>query len=326
MSLDNWAWELSAALLCICVLAAITGILFVYDDHRVPNLPDGLNVSAACCQICLDTPDNELQINAIISLLAGFAKAALLVVVAAALRQEKWLWFINKPRPLTTVDAFEEASRGPYGSAILILSRRGSVRALLAALVTVLALGFEPFLQQVLNTVVREIAIPSDAASIFTPTSYNETVSGNLGGSGLSLNALIGAFGGAAGAIPKPVCTTGNCTWPLYNTLAMCTQCEDVTHKVKLSGDMYNVNLTSRFEVFEQSNDTSTAFTWTPTFSFPQGNAINSSVELQLALGSSVQWNVYYPRRIVWVSSLRKCCRINCCSSSPCYATVCLGD
>jgi hypothetical protein len=142
--------------------------------------------------------------------LAGFAKAALLVVVAAALRQEKWLWFIDQPRPLTVVDAFEEASRGPYGSAVLLLTHRGSLRALLAALVTVLALGFEPFLQQVLNTVIRQNPVMSQLATIRTPTSYNESVFGNLGGSGLSLNALIGAFGGAAGAVPVPVCSTGN--------------------------------------------------------------------------------------------------------------------
>jgi hypothetical protein len=45
MSLDNWVWEISAALLCICILAAIGGILFAYDNRRVPDLPDGLNVS-----------------------------------------------------------------------------------------------------------------------------------------------------------------------------------------------------------------------------------------------------------------------------------------
>ncbi|KIW28379.1 uncharacterized protein PV07_08047 [Cladophialophora immunda] len=282
MSLDNWLWELSAALLCICILAAIAAILFVYDNRPVPDLPDGLTI------------------NAIVSLLAGFAKAALLAVLASAIRQEKWLWFIGKPRPLNTVDAFEEASRGPYGSILLILSRRGSLRALVAALVTVLALGFEPFLQQVLNTVVRDSAVPSQPASIRTPTSYNESVSGNLGGSGLSLNALIGAFGGAAGAIPNPICPSGNCTWPAYNTLAMCTMCTDMTDKVKLGGDVYNINLTSHFEKLSQSNQTSSSTTWTPTYSFPHGNPVNVSVNLDLSLPSAVEWFVTYPRRVVW--------------------------
>jgi hypothetical protein len=45
MSLDNWVWEISAALLCLSILGAIAGILFAYDHRQVPDLPDGLNVS-----------------------------------------------------------------------------------------------------------------------------------------------------------------------------------------------------------------------------------------------------------------------------------------
>jgi hypothetical protein len=171
---------------------------------------------------------------------------------------------------------------------------------MLAALVTVLALGFEPFLQQVLNTVIRETPIASEPASIRTPTSYNEPVFGSLGGSGLSLNALIGAFGGAAGAVPAPLCSSGNCTWPAYNTLAMCTLCQDMTAKVKLGGDSYNINLTSHLEKFSQGNNTSFTSSWTPRFSFPNGNSIDVSTSLDLELGSSVQWSVNYPRRVVW--------------------------
>lgn len=48
-----------------------------------------------------------------------------MVILAASIRQEKWLWFIDKPRPLDVVDAFEEASRGPYGSLELILTWKG---------------------------------------------------------------------------------------------------------------------------------------------------------------------------------------------------------
>ena len=44
MSLDTWIWEILAACLCICILAAIAGVLFAYDDRPVPDLPDGLTV------------------------------------------------------------------------------------------------------------------------------------------------------------------------------------------------------------------------------------------------------------------------------------------
>lgn len=301
LNLDSWAWELTAAGLCLCILSTIAGILLAYNDRPVPLLPD------------------TLTINSIISFLASLAKANLMVVLAAAIRQEKWLWFVKKPRPLDTVDSFEEASRGPYGSLRLILAYRGrfvsstfvtnpanilnnSPRALLAALVTILSLSFEPFIQQLVTAEVRNLPIASKPASIRTPSSYNESAIGNLGGSSLSLAALIGAFGGASGAVPSPTCPTGNCTWPAYNTLAMCTICEDMTDKVTLAGDAYNINLTSHLQTFAQSNSNQTSNTssWTPTYSFPHGNSVPINVTLSLIPGDTVQWTLSYPRRTVW--------------------------
>ncbi|KIW10891.1 hypothetical protein PV08_10190 [Exophiala spinifera] len=290
MTFDNWFWELGAASLCLCVLASIAGILIAYNNHAVPDLPE------------------TISINAIISFLASLAKASLMVLLAASIRQEKWLWFIGKPRPLNVVDAFEEASRGHTGPWNSFCRGRqanvnhslSSLRALLAALVTLLALGFEPFIQQLVDIDVVNVPTDTEPATIRTPTSYNESVLGNPGGSSLSLNALIGAFGGASGAVPDPVCPTGNCTWPLYDTLALCTACEDMTGQVKVSGDVYDINLTSRLEDYSQGDGSETTSTWTPTYSFPHGNSINVSVDLELALGSAVQWSVAYPRRTVW--------------------------
>lgn len=63
--------------------------------------------------------------NAIISFLSTLAKGSLSLILAAVLRQEKWLWFIDRPRPLSTIDSFEEASRGPYGSLVLLFKLHG---------------------------------------------------------------------------------------------------------------------------------------------------------------------------------------------------------
>jgi hypothetical protein len=89
-------------------------------------------------------------------------------------------------------------------------------------------------------------------------------------------------------------------TWEAYNTLAMCTVCQNVTHQVKLSGDVYNINLESYFKDFSQGNDSSSSFHWNPTYSLPDGNPVTVETTLELALGSSVQWAVSYPRRVVW--------------------------
>ncbi|KAI1619910.1 hypothetical protein EDD37DRAFT_698328 [Exophiala viscosa] len=258
LSLDNWAWEVGATALCLCILSAIAAVLLAYDNQPVPSLPD------------------TLSINAIISFLASIAKASLMIVLAAAIRQEKWLWFIGKPRSLDAVDSFEEASRGPYGSLRLIMTYRGSLQALPAAFITILPLGFEPFLQQLVTLEVRNVPIISDPATIRTPISYDETVTSNLGGSRLSMTALIGTLGGASGAIPSPICSSGNCTWPAYNTLGMCSICEDMTDHATVSGDIYNINLTAHLQDFAQSNQNATTSSWTPSYSFPNGNSLSS--------------------------------------------------
>jgi len=60
-----------------------------------------------------------------ISFLATFAKSGLMVAVAAAISQGKWLWLLKKPRALNVIDTFEDASRGPFGSVTILLMRCG---------------------------------------------------------------------------------------------------------------------------------------------------------------------------------------------------------
>lgn len=62
-----------------------------------------------------------LTLNSVISILATFAKASLVLPVAEALGQLKWFWF-RRSRTLDDFAAFDEAVRGPYGSAFLLRS------------------------------------------------------------------------------------------------------------------------------------------------------------------------------------------------------------
>ncbi|KAK5061217.1 hypothetical protein LTR84_007759 [Exophiala bonariae] len=285
LGVDHWEWELSAAVLCVGALAAIVAVLINYDQKPVPELPVGLTM------------------NAIIAFLSTIAKGALTLILAAILRQEKWLWFIDRPRPLSTIDSFEEASRGPYGSLMLLFKLHGSLRPFLAATILVLALGFEPFLQQLVAFSTRDVLIDGAIASIQTPTTYNESVVGDLGGASLSLNAQIGAFGGANGTNIAPECTGGNCTWPEYNTLALCTICKDVTSEVMVDNARWDMS--SLFLEFEQANQSSSYQEWHQTYSFPRGNNLTVDFGLRMDKSSdsqstNTQWGLNYPRRRVW--------------------------
>ena len=87
-------------------LLAIVGTLAAYDGRRVPNFRWGITL------------------NTIVSLLASFATAALMVPITSGLAQLKWIWF-QKPRKLADFDTIEDARSGPYGSVKLLLRGTG---------------------------------------------------------------------------------------------------------------------------------------------------------------------------------------------------------
>lgn len=108
-------------------------VLKIYDGNTSPELP------------------YDLTLNAIISVLATICKACLIPVVAAAIGQLKWCWFQAKSRKLQDLQSFDDASRGPLGSASLLLVPRKWSIASAGAFITVIAVLFDPFVQQALR-------------------------------------------------------------------------------------------------------------------------------------------------------------------------------
>lgn len=121
-----WLWELlswSFAALCMIAMVVLLGI---YRGRTIPDWPLGLTI------------------NAYISILGAFIKAALLLPTAVssltiisvflqlicstlqeALGQLKFNWFAVSSRNVSDFQAFDEASRGPWGSLVLILRTKG---------------------------------------------------------------------------------------------------------------------------------------------------------------------------------------------------------
>ncbi|KAL8719255.1 MAG: hypothetical protein Q9225_003714 [Loekoesia sp. 1 TL-2023] len=104
---DWWAGELLANLLSIIAFFAIIIVVHKYDGHPLPRLP------------------HDVTLNFVVSTLATITKSTLLLAVASALGQFKWLWMSSRPRRLQDLQVFDEASRGPLGAAKLLTSRTG---------------------------------------------------------------------------------------------------------------------------------------------------------------------------------------------------------
>lgn len=101
-----WLWEWIAWLIALLAIAAIVGVLVAFDNKSVPDWPWGITLGA------------------LVSVLATVATVGLAEPLAAGLGQARWLWYTEERR-LADFELVDNASRGPVGSAWLVLRGKG---------------------------------------------------------------------------------------------------------------------------------------------------------------------------------------------------------
>lgn len=92
-------------------------------------------------------------------------------------------------------------------------------------------LAFEPFVQQILSYPTEPIPTATEtlAATVPQVQYYNEMMGVNTMTSAYYMGIWTKEFN------VKPVCPSGNCTWPSYKSLGFCSQCSDVTSTATLN-------------------------------------------------------------------------------------------
>lgn len=224
---ETWIWEtlaLAWALLClasvIVVLAFISGKSV--SSWRMPIGP-----------------------NALVGVFSTLSKAALMTVIPACISQLKWIHFSQSPRRLIDMQAYDDASRGPFGSLLflhgLILRRGRSKVSALAAVgcfITIVALALEPFTQQIISFRIREIELGDGqgTASLAVATAYDTGASTKSGtwrrevmDQSMQGAILAGIFSQTIDTGAYEQCSTSNCSWPVASSLSICSSCQDVT-------------------------------------------------------------------------------------------------
>lgn len=134
-----WWWEIGVALLSISCIAAIVGILVHIDNMTIEQW------------------DFMIAPNSLIAIMTTVSKTAMMVPVASCIGQVKWDYFWQTSHPYKDLEMFDSASRGPWGS--LYFLKRMRTQTLTAsglAIITLVALGFEPTAQQILRVSTRE--------------------------------------------------------------------------------------------------------------------------------------------------------------------------
>ncbi|KAF2681808.1 hypothetical protein K458DRAFT_284643, partial [Lentithecium fluviatile CBS 122367] len=89
----------------------------------------------------------------LIAVCSTIAKSALLVALKQDLCQLKWNHFEKRRNTLDQFQYFEDASRGPWGSTMLLVrmwKKRISPIVVVGAVLNILALALEPLTQQII--------------------------------------------------------------------------------------------------------------------------------------------------------------------------------
>jgi hypothetical protein len=128
---SHWRYETLSLIASIAAVVAIVVVLCYFDGKPVPDWPVGITL------------------NALVSVLSTISKAAMIAAVASCISQLKWMWF-GQSRPLRDFELFDDASRGPWGALQLIVRKHSIHLVGLGAIITVVALLVDPFIQQII--------------------------------------------------------------------------------------------------------------------------------------------------------------------------------
>jgi hypothetical protein len=151
-----WWWEIGAA-----ALSMLSMLLIIVVLVKINNRP-------------LQTWRLPIQPNSLIAIFTTAGKTAMMVPAAACIAQLKWRHFHRRARRLNHLQLFDDASRGPWGSIMMIYGIRS--QALLAsafAVITLVALGIEPSAQQILAFPQKLTTLNNVSAEIGKADFYN---------------------------------------------------------------------------------------------------------------------------------------------------------
>lgn len=200
-----------------------------------------------------------IQPNTLISVLTTIGQTLMMVPVTACIGQLKWRYF-RRARHLHHMQLMDDASRGPWGSLLLLfhLASTKAATASLLSLVTIVALGIGPSAQQILEFRPAQVLLKNATAEIGLATNYSSKsyVSGFGGGRAYfttSYNSDIfklqsSVIDGIAGSVfaPNFVCPGDTCTWPDFTSLGFCGSYYNLTDSIEAdcTGDSFLLNCT----------------------------------------------------------------------------------
>ncbi|KAI9051366.1 hypothetical protein LZ554_004413 [Drepanopeziza brunnea f. sp. 'monogermtubi'] len=219
--LASWQLEITASIISVVSLLGLIVLLSQFDGHEYRQWAW------------------KFTLNGVVAIVSTICHTALMVPIGSAISQSAWLYYFPadsekvKVRDLEHFETFNDASRGAFGSAKLLWQIRGRNMVAIGAILTILALAFDTFTQQVVSLADRSITTGDPALYSAGEVPRSTYENGYDHGSTLSsyipnLNTRAAIYNGILALDIQPVaipCSTGNCTWPIVPSLAVCGEC-----------------------------------------------------------------------------------------------------
>ncbi|KAI2631811.1 hypothetical protein GGR54DRAFT_581111 [Hypoxylon sp. NC1633] len=224
-----WWWEIGATIISVVCFSLVVVLLQEIDGQ------------------CIDLWPYSIRPNSLLSVLTTIGRAAMMVPVASCLGQAKWSHFQRRSHALDHVQLYDDASRGPWGSFLLLLSGRLKAAAACGlAVVTILGLGIDPSVQQILELRIRQAPLANTTALIGRADNYTsrsiwsrafqgwggpqDPTPHNLELQTAIANGVLGTAQSVGFHCPEPATS---CIWDQFQTLAVCASFRNVTNDVR---------------------------------------------------------------------------------------------
>jgi hypothetical protein len=227
--LRHWWAELLAAVLLIIDFSVLIAVLRAYQGKPLPKWPLGLSFNTA------------------LSVLIVVFRAPILFVAAEGIGQLKWQWLSTR-RPLSDLETYDAATRGPWGSTKLLWAVRWrDILALLAALLTVASLGTDSFTQAVVSyypcTTSATLALPSISHinSFFSDGTFGYILPTRVS------RAVDTSFDNPRSHLPDYSCPVASCIFAQpYHSIGLCSKCSNATDEIhtECTADQSSCNYT----------------------------------------------------------------------------------
>lgn len=213
-TLRPWFLEILNSFLLLIAVSAIVATLYIHDGQPLPQWPF------------------DITINAMLSIYAVVLKASMAFILTSCIGQSQWRWFNTSSRSLQDLVLFHDAGQGPWGSISWLWAYRlGQPVAALGAVIAIVGMAVDPFVQQLIHPVdcmeqLQGVPIASvPTTNIITYSALPDALE----------PSIVGGFYTSQN-LTDVECSTGNCTFAEdYTTLGFCSSCEDVSDKVTIT-------------------------------------------------------------------------------------------